>query len=144
MKAKLALRAVLVLAVCLLISASSIAVTTQDASKTGQKTAPNVQDKKVQKKKRKAKAGGIPKGVQACIDRLIKIASADPLPAYEGQAEDIINNGLLWNDPKSKCSIGTDQALRSKVSSIAAAWRQKDAEKVRSLLQEIKAAAPQT
>jgi hypothetical protein len=96
------------------------------------------------KKKRRPKASaGIPKGVQACIDRLIEIASADPLPAYGGQAEEIINGGLLWNDPKSKCSVGQDQSLRNKVSAVATAWREKNADKVRSLLQELKSAAPQ-
>lgn len=88
--------------------------------------------------------GGIPKGVQACLDRLIKIASADPLPAYGGQAEQIINGGLLWNDPKSRCSIGDDQSLRLKVAEVVKAWRSKDAAQVRSLLQEIKSSAPQT
>ncbi|HEU4388975.1 MAG TPA: hypothetical protein VFV34_14340 [Blastocatellia bacterium] len=102
------------------------------------------QEKKPKAKKRKPKAPtGTPKGVQACIDRLIQIASADPLPAYEGQPETIINGGLLWNDPKSKCSIGDDQALRAKVGAVAKAWREKNADQVRSLLQELKSAAPQ-
>ena len=87
---------------------------------------------------------GVPTGVQNCIDRLIEIAAADPFPAYEGQAEQIINDGLLWNDEKSKCSIGTDAALRSKVAEAGNAWRMKDAAKVRTLLGEIKQAAPQT
>jgi hypothetical protein len=86
---------------------------------------------------------GVPKGVQACIDRLIEIASADPLPAYGGQAEEIINNGLLWNDPKSRCSLGDNHALRMKVFEVVKAWRAKDAGTVRSLLQEVKSAAPQ-
>jgi hypothetical protein len=143
MKAMLVSKVALVLALGLLISGSSIALPVQQAPKTAQKTGQETQAKKVQKKKRKTKTAGIPKGVQACIDRLVEIASTDPLPEYGGQAEDIVNNGLLWNDPKSKCSIGSDQALRSKVSSVATAWREKNAEKVRSLLQEIKAAAPQ-
>ncbi len=87
---------------------------------------------------------GIPTGVQNCLDRLIEIAAADPLPSYEGQPEQIINDGLMWNDEKSKCSIGTDQALRLKVSELANAWRMKDAAKVRSHLTEIKQAAPQS
>jgi hypothetical protein len=86
---------------------------------------------------------GVPKGVHACIDRLTEIASADPLAAYEGQPQEIVNNGLLWNDPKSRCSIGDDGKLRLKVSEMASAWQSKDAAKVRSLLQEIKSAAPQ-
>jgi hypothetical protein len=79
--------------------ASSTALATQDpAPKQEEKTmAPK---KKTPKKKRAM--GGIPKGAQACVDRLIEIASADPLPAFGGQAEQIVNNGLLWDDPKSK------------------------------------------
>jgi len=87
---------------------------------------------------------GVPTGVHNCIDRLIEIAAADPFPAYEGQAEQIINDGLLWNDEKSKCSIGTDAALRSKVAEASNAWRMKDAAKARTLLGEIKQAVPQT
>jgi len=86
---------------------------------------------------------GVPKGVQACIDHLTEMASADPLIAYEGHPQEIVNNGLLWNDPKSRCSIGDDGKLRLKVSELASAWQAKDAAKVRSLLQEIKSAAPQ-
>ena len=88
-------------------------------------------------------ARGVPSGVQNCIDRLIEIATPDPLVAYEGQASQIVNNGLMWNDPKSKCSVGADTSLRLKLSNLATAWTQKDAAKVRSLLQEIKSAAPQ-
>jgi hypothetical protein len=96
------------------------------------------------RRSRGSRSTAVPKGVQACIDRLIEIASADPLPAYGGQAEKIVNDGLLWNDPKSKCSVGDDQALRTKISNMVVEWRQKNADKVRSLLQEIKSAAPQT
>lgn len=87
--------------------------------------------------------GQIPKGVQACIDRLIQIAGADPLPEYGGEAEKIINDGLLWNDPKSRCSIGDNQSLRLKIAELVKAWRLKDASTARQLLQEIKSAAPQ-
>ncbi|HJQ68202.1 MAG TPA: hypothetical protein VKA70_04485 [Blastocatellia bacterium] len=86
---------------------------------------------------------GVPRGVQNCLDHLIEMASADPLIPYEGHPSEIVNNGLMWNDPKSKCSIGSDSALRLKVSNMATAWNEKDAAKVRSLLQEIKSAAPQ-
>lgn len=86
---------------------------------------------------------GVPTGVQNCIDHLIEMASADPLVAYEGHPSEVINNGLMWNDPKSKCSVGADPSLRLKVSNLATAWALKDAAKVRSLLQEIKSAAPQ-
>jgi hypothetical protein len=86
---------------------------------------------------------GVPTGVQNCIDHLIEMASADPLVAYEGHPSEVVNNGLMWNDPKSKCSVGTDPSLRLKVSNMATAWTLKDAAKVRSLLQEIKSTAPQ-
>jgi hypothetical protein len=101
-------------------------------------------EKKPTKPRRARNTRGIPKGVQACLDRLIKIASADPLPPYGGQAEQIINGGLLWHDAKSRCSIGEDQSLRLKVAEVVKAWRSKDAAQVRSLLQELKSAAPQS
>lgn len=87
---------------------------------------------------------GVPKGVQNCIDALIKIAEKDPLVEYGGRAEKIVNEGLLWNDPKSNCYVGDDVNLRKKILEMANAWRAKDASKVRSLLQEIKNEAPQT
>jgi hypothetical protein len=74
---------------------------------------------------------------------LIKIAEKDPLVEYGGRAEKIINEGLMWNDPKSNCYVGDDINLRKKILDLANAWRAKDASKVRSLLQEIKSAAPQ-
>ena len=86
---------------------------------------------------------GVPTGVQNCLDHLIEMASADPLIPYEGHPQEIINNGLLWNDPKSKCSVASDASLRGKVFDVSTAWRMNDAAKVRSLLQEIKSAAPQ-
>lgn len=135
MKSKLTLFAVAALA--LNISPTfpqGTASTTPTASQNSQKA----------KARRRAPRRGVPKGVQACLDRLIEIASADPLPAYGGQAQQIINDGLLWNDPRSRCSIGDDQALRTKVSETVTAWWTKDADKVRSLLQELKSAAPQS
>lgn len=86
---------------------------------------------------------GVPTGVQNCIDALIEIAANDPLVPYDGRAEEIINNGLMWNDPKSKCSVGTDSALRLKLFNLSNAWRRNNASEVRSLLQEIKSSAPQ-
>lgn len=86
---------------------------------------------------------GVPSGVQKCLEHLSQMAANDPLIDYEGHPSEIINNGLLWNDPKSKCSIGGDASLRLKVSNLATAWSMKDAAKVRSLLEEIKSAAPQ-
>ena len=84
---------------------------------------------------------GVPSGVGSCLDHLIKMAAADPLIPYEGHPSEIINNGLLWNNPDSKCSVGADQRLRDKVGAVALAWNLKDAAKVRSLLEEVKAAA---
>ncbi len=86
---------------------------------------------------------GVPTGVQNCIDALIEIAGNDPLVPYDGRPEEIVNNGLMWNDPKSKCSVGTDSALRLKLFNLSNAWRRNNASEVRSLLQEIKSSAPQ-
>jgi hypothetical protein len=94
-------------------------------------------------KKRKAHAmHGVPKGVPACIDHLAKMAAKDPLVDYAGHPEEIVNNGLLWNSPKSKCYL-EDAGLRLKVLDLAGAWRAKDAAKVRSLLDELKSSASQ-
>jgi hypothetical protein len=79
--------------------------------------------------------------VGACADRLGKLAEKDPLPPYEGAPSEIVNNGLLWNDAKSKCAV-TDEAMREKVFSLATAWREGKADQVRSLIGEIKASAP--
>jgi len=105
--------------------------------------------KSSQKKKSGGKAKtkvmrGVPTGVQACLDHLSQMASTEPITPYEGHPSEIINNGLLWNDAKSKCSIGTDPQLRLKVGKMATAWSQKDAATVKSLLEEIKSAAPKT
>jgi hypothetical protein len=80
--------------------------------------------------------------VAACIDRLIALAEKDPLLAYDKGPYAIINNGLLWDNPHSNCSVGNDPAMREKVFDLATAWQQKDAAKVRSSLQEIKSALP--
>jgi len=125
----------------MLVAASAVIAAQNPPPKAADQAPAAAPAKKRPKKKAQGKTG-IPKGTQACLDRLNEIASAEPLPEYGGQAEKIINEGLLWNDPKSKCSIGSDQALRSKVSAVVTAWRQKDAGKVRSLLQELKSAAP--
>lgn len=103
------------------------------------------QKKKV--KRTKVKKGmamtGVPKGVQACIDHLVKMAEKDPLMEYEGHPSEVINGGLMWNSPESKCSLGDNLELRKKAADISVAWRKKDAAAVRSLLQELKSAAPQ-
>jgi hypothetical protein len=48
---------------------------------------------------------------------------------------------LLWNDAKSKCSIGDDQEKRMKLFNLAKAWRTKDTATVRSILQELGASS---
>jgi len=90
-------------------------------------------------KKKKAVMAGVPKGVPACIKHLTQMAAKDPLIDYDGHPSEIINGGLLWNDPKSKCSIAGDDATKKKVLDLAAAWRRKDATQVRSLLGELSA-----
>ena len=84
---------------------------------------------------------GVPKGVGNCLKHLSDMAAKDPLIAYEGHPEEVINNGLLWNDPKSKCSVGSDETMRKKVAELAKAWRMKDAATVRSLIQELEGMA---
>lgn len=110
------------------------------------------QDQQMMAPKKKAKRvkKAAPKGAQAatspagCVDQLIKLAEKDPLIDYEGRPEDIVNNKLLWNDPKSKCYVGGEQAMRNKLLELANTWRRKDAAAVRSMLQEIKSSVPQT
>ena len=95
------------------------------------------------KPKRKAspRMAGVPKGVPACIKHLAKMAEKDPLIDYDGHPSEIINGGLLWNDPKSRCSVAADEAMKKKVLDVAAAWRKKDGATVRSLLAELESAA---
>ena len=95
------------------------------------------------KKKRKPSMAmaGVPMGVPACIQHLTKMAEKDPLIDYDGHPSEIINGGLLWNDPKSRCSIASDEATKKKVVELAIAWRAKDASKVRGILQELSAMA---
>ncbi len=88
-------------------------------------------------KKKKTAMAGVPKGVPACIKHLTDMAAKDPLIDYDGHPYEIINGGLLWNDPKSRCSIGDDEEMKKKVVELAGAWRRKDASQVRSLLQEL-------
>jgi hypothetical protein len=89
------------------------------------------------KKKRKPSMAGVPMGVPACLQHLTKMAEKDPLIDYDGHPSEIINGGLLWSDPKSRCSIAGDEATRRKVVELANAWRAKNASSVRSLLQEL-------
>jgi len=85
---------------------------------------------------------GIPSGAGACVARLEQLASKEPMTPYEKGPEQIINNGLLWNDPHSKCSVGSDQTVRSKVFAVATAWQQKDSSKVQSALADLKSSVP--
>ena len=101
-----------------------------------------VAKKHVRRKKKTMAMSGVPSGVGNCIKHLSEMASKDPLISFEGHPEEIINNGLLWNDPKSKCSVGSDENMRKKVLDLATAWRLKDAATVRSLLQELETMAP--
>jgi hypothetical protein len=98
--------------------------------------------KKPRPKKKTMAMKGVPSGLANCLKHLSEMATKDPLIAYEGHPEEIVNNGLLWNDPKSKCSVGADENMRKKVSDLAMAWRAKDAAKVRSILQELEGMAP--
>ena len=117
-------------------------VLAQAGAGQGEKPAGEMMAKpKVTHKTKHSVMKGVPSGVGSCIDHLIKMAAADPLIPYEGHPGEIINDGLLWNDPHSKCSVGADQVLRAKIGAVAAAWNLKDAAKTRSLLEEVKSAA---
>ena len=91
------------------------------------------------KPKRKASTAmaGVPNGVPACLKHLAKMAEKDPLIDYDGHPSEIINGGLLWNDPKSHCSVAADEGMKKKVIELAGAWRAKDGAKVRSLIEEL-------
>lgn len=93
------------------------------------------------KRKRKPKPSmamtGVPLGVPACIQHLTKMAEKDPLIDYDGHPSEIINGGLLWNDPTSRCSVAGDEATKKKALELASAWRVKDASKVRAILQDL-------
>jgi hypothetical protein len=98
--------------------------------------------KPVHRKKPANAMAGVPSGVGNCIKHLSEMASKDPLIMFEGHPEEVVNNGLLWNDPKSKCSVGSDENMRQKVFELAFAWRTKDAARVRSILQELEGMSP--
>lgn len=97
--------------------------------------------KKKPKSKKQTAMKGVPSGVPNCLKHLSEMASKDPLPPYEGHPEEIVNNGLMWNDPKSKCSVGSDDAMRKKIADMAKAWRLKDSAQVRALLADLESAA---
>ena len=103
---------------------------------------PAAAKKPVHRKKKPAGMAGVPSGVASCVQHLSQMAAKDPLIAYEGHPEEIVNNGLLWNDPKSKCSVGSDDNMRKKVAELAGKWRMHDAAAVRSILQELEGMSP--
>jgi hypothetical protein len=123
------------------VTAANAQDQTQDKPMMAAKKAPKKSAKKTSAKGARMMA---PKGPQDCVNMLITWAEKDPLIAYEGKPEDTVNNKLLWSDAKSKCYVGTDQEMHKKLLQLANAWRQKDASTVRSKLQEIKSALPQT
>jgi len=98
--------------------------------------------KPVHRKKKTNAMAGVPSGVSNCIKHISEMASKDPLIAFEGHPEEVVNNGLLWNDPKSKCSVGSDENMRKKIFELTTAWRMNDAAKVRSILQELEGMSP--
>jgi hypothetical protein len=142
MKVLLSLTVAVLFGVSAVANAGNIQADQMKPAEAGQTMAP-----KKAKAKKKAKRGmamaGVPKGVQACLDHLIKMAEKDPLIDYEGHPSEIINGGLMWNSPESRCSLGDNLDLRKKAADVSVAWRKKDAAAVRSLLQELKSAAPQ-
>ena len=85
---------------------------------------------------------GIPSGAGACVAKLEQLASKEPMTPFENGPDQIINNGLLWNDPHSKCSVGSDQTVRNKVFAVATAWQQKNSSGVQSALADLKSSVP--
>lgn len=145
MRAKLVLLVLpLFVAGALAFDLSTVDVSAQEAMMKQGETGGQQATPRPRRRSRARATRGVPKGVSKCLERLTELASAEPMAAYEGQAQQIVNDGLLSNDPKSNCSIGDDAKLRLKVTEMATAWRAKDASKVQSLLQEIKSAAPQS
>jgi hypothetical protein len=144
MKVSMSLAVVVLLGVSAVANAGNIQADQMKPAESGQTMAPKKAKKKQKAKKPGAMAmTGVPKGVQACIDHLIKMAEKEPLVDYEGHPSEIINGGLMWNSPESKCSLGDNLDLRKKAADVSVAWRKKDVAAVRSLLQELKSAAPQ-
>ena len=146
MNARVAILAVVVAFACLCASSALAYPPQTPPAKSEQTMAPTKKagGRKAGKKTKAKVMRGVPSGVQACLEHLSQMAATEPMTPYEGHPAEIINNGLLWNDAKSKCSIGTDPQLRLKVGKLSTAWRQKDAAAVKSLLEEIKSAAPKT
>jgi hypothetical protein len=73
-----------------------------------------------------------------CILRLKELAANDSLPAYEGEAERIINNKLLWQQKNNPYSLGSASlAVKLDLLKLANAWRMGKVIHVRSLLEKI-------
>ncbi|MGA9772000.1 MAG: hypothetical protein WBV94_23415 [Blastocatellia bacterium] len=134
MKVKLVtLGLAVVVAVALVFEVSAITSANQENANMAAAAKPR--KKRVRKPGKKMMAG-VPMGVENCLNHLAKMAAADPLIDYEGHPSEIINNGLMWNDPQSKCAV-SDEGQRKKIFELSNAWRMKDASKVRSLIQEL-------
>jgi cobalamin biosynthesis Mg chelatase CobN len=113
--------------------------TTEAASSAETAQAAQPRSKRAGRRKGAKAMRGVPHGVSACIEHLLEMAKAGE--PYEGHPREIINNGLLWNNPKSHCAV-TDQSLRKKISDAATYWQLKQMDKVISLLEEVKSALP--
>jgi hypothetical protein len=133
MKARLLMIGVIVVISAMLASELSPAVAQGNANTS------NANRRSARRRKSAKTMRGVPRGVNACIEHLLKMAKAGE--PYEGHPREIINNGLLWNDPRSHCAV-TDQSLREKIFDVATAWQLKQMDKVVSLLEEIKGALP--
>ncbi|HKP84507.1 MAG TPA: hypothetical protein VJZ26_00335 [Blastocatellia bacterium] len=139
MRAKLAtLGMAVVVVVALVFEVSLVTFANQENANVASTAKPR--KKRVRRSGQKRMMSGVPMGVDQCLNHLAQMAASDPLPDYEGHPSEIINNGLLWTDSKSKCAV-SDQAQREKIFEVANAWRMKDAAKVRSLLQELGASS---
>ena len=139
MRAKLVTLGVAVVVVAAMVfEVSSVTIANQENANMAATAKPR--KKRVRRSGQMRMMRGVPMGVENCLNHLAQMAASDPLPDYEGHPSEVINNGLLWNDPKSKCAV-SDQAQREKIFELANAWRMKDSAKVRSLLQEMGASA---
>jgi hypothetical protein len=83
----------------------------------------------------------MPVGVKKAVMRLKELAGKDPLITYEGEPRYIINDGLLWDNKRSKCSVGNNPGMRLKLSKLATAWQQRDSQQVRALLDQVQVEA---
>ena len=111
MQVLLSLSAVFLLGVFVAAHAKPIQT---DQMKPAETMQPSKAKKSKAKKPKAKKAGGamsmtgVPKGVQACLDHLIKMAEKEPLMEYEGHPSEIINGGLMW--PQICCAPKISQS----------------------------------